>query len=240
VAISSSAIPSARQALASHVSLVRVAALLASLAACGKSGSAEGFGSEDDASPGETPSGDDAAGTVVGFGSGANDGGVFAHTDASAANDSGFCDLGAAGSFATDQDLNLFGQIVYFEDGGSLPAGRYRATYADGCMKYDYIFNWQVQASAPDAGGGGFWFVGDTSDDRIVMPPGTTMSYPAFDDCVAANLAVPPEEFDFDGGKLGVWLNDNPYVDNVAGENGRNPKWQLTLLGACPPYLAPK
>jgi hypothetical protein len=51
---------------------------------------------------------------------------------------------------------------------------------------------------------------------------------------------VPPEEFQFDGGKLGVWLNDNPYLDNVAGDDGGNPKWQLTLLGTCPPYLAPR
>ncbi len=107
-------------------------------------------------------------------------------------------------------------------------------------MKYDFIFNWQVNSSAPDAGGGGFWFVGDTSDDRIAMPPGTIVQYPTFDGCVAANLAVPPQEFDFDGGKIGVWLNDNPYIDNVAGDDGGNPRWQLTLLGVCPPNLAPK
>jgi hypothetical protein len=44
-------------------------------------------------------------------------------------------------------------------------------------------------------------------------------------------------EFDFDGGPLGVWLNDTPYLDNVAGDNGRNPAWSLVFLQACPPNL---
>jgi hypothetical protein len=40
------------------------------------------------------------------------------------------------------------------------------------------------------------------------------------------------------GGKLGIALDDNPYDDNVAGEDGRNPKWTLTLLvEECPPDL---
>ncbi len=178
--------------------------------------------------------------------SGSSDGGTFVAKDASRndgatnGNNTGVCKLGSAASFATADDLNLFGQIVYYEDGGALPKGRYRATYVGGCMKYDFIFNWQVQGSLPDAGGGGFWFVGDTSDDRVVMAPGLITSYADFGACVSANLAVPPEEFDFDGGKLGVWLNDNPYSDNVAGEDGGNPKWQLTLLGVCPPNLVPQ
>ena len=32
--------------------------------------------------------------------------------------------------------------------------------------------------------------------------------------------------------------NDSPYDDNSAGDNGRNPKWKLTLLiEECPPDL---
>jgi hypothetical protein len=195
-------------------------------------------------SPADALVGADAATGTTGDDSGAPstfvppaDAGVF-QSDAGPTD--GVCDLGSAASFATSADLNLFGQIVYYEDGGALPPGRYRLSYVGGCMKYDFIFNWQVQASPPDAGGGGFWLVGDTSDDRIVMPPGLTTSYPVFADCVRANQGVPPEEFQFDGGKLGVWLNDNPYLDNTAGDDGGNPKWQLTLLGTCPPYLAPK
>ncbi len=107
-------------------------------------------------------------------------------------------------------------------------------------MKYDFIFGWQVQSQPPGPNAGGFWFVGDTSDERIVMPPGLTTQYDDFGACVTANLAVAPEEFDFDGGTIGVWLNDNPYVDNVEGPDGGNPSWSLRLLAQCPPYLAPK
>jgi hypothetical protein len=49
---------------------------------------------------------------------------------------------------------------------------------------------------------------------------------------------MPVVEFDFAGGKLGLWLDDAPYQDNAAGVDGRNPKWQLTLLvEECPPDL---
>jgi hypothetical protein len=216
-----------------------LAAVAIHLSGCGSS-PAPGF-TDADASGGggdEAQPEGDAGSLEAPFDAGAfaTDAGADAGTGASG----GTCGLGAAASFATNADLDLFGQIVYYEDGGALPKGRYRAKYVGGCMKYDFIFDWQVQASARDAGGGGFWFVGDTSDDRIVMAPGATMSYADFDACVAASLAIPAEEFDFDGGKIGVWLNDNPYQDNVAGEDGGNPKWQLTLLGTCPPNIVPQ
>lgn len=217
--------------------------LLIVLGGCGNAASNGGILVGDDdvdgaANPGP---GDDADGADSPVGT--FDGGVFVGSDAGA-SDAGagtaLCDLGAAGSFATADDLNLFGQIVYYEDGGALPPGRYRATYVDGCMKYDFVFGWQVQATAPAPNAGGFWFVGDTSDDRIAMAPGQLSMYGAFDDCVTANLATPPQEFDFDGGKMGVWLSDNPYSDNLAGTDGRNPKWQLTYLAKCPPNLGPR
>lgn len=149
------------------------------------------------------------------------------------------CQLGAAGSFATDQQLDLFGDVIYFAQGQELPPGRYRATYEDGCMKYNAIFQWTVNASASD----GWWLVGDSSSDRVTVLPGTFPAvvfdgYASFAECVAANAALPPKEFEFGGGKLGIWLNDNPYLDNQAGEGGRNPKWSLTLLvDECPPDL---
>jgi hypothetical protein len=149
----------------------------------------------------------------------------------------GSCDLGSAASFATQQSLDLFGQIVYFDDGKTLPAGHYRVQYVDGCMKYSSAQDWAVQAYAD--GSDAFWLVGATSADRILMPPGTvgilvgSGGFATFDECVAANLALPPEEFDFAGGPIGVWLSDSLYSDNVAGTDGRNPKWSLTLLGDC-------
>jgi hypothetical protein len=224
--------------------MVFTAAALAAIATAGCGSRAGGF------SPGGGAEGSDGGGPAAAPSSDASPG--SAPLDASTTSgfhaptgaiDSGTCGLGSAASAATNESadtLNLFGQVVYYDDGGDLPKGHYEAKYLGGCMKYDWLFNWQVQGSGPDAGGGGFWFVGDTSSDRVVMAPGVTMSYADFDACVAANMTASPEEFDFDGGKLGIWLNDNPYTDNVAGPDGGNPRWQLTLLGACPPNVTPQ
>jgi hypothetical protein len=177
----------------------------------------------------------------------ASDAGTFrSEPDAAASEGGSACSLGSAASIATAENLNLFGQIVYYEDGGAFPPGRYRATYTDGCMKYDSLQDWTVQ---PGDGGGylpidpalGFWFVGRSTSDRIAKAPGTgglvvsSGAYSTFDECVAANLAQDaPVEFDFDGGSIGVWLDDNLYSDNQAGDNGRNPAWNLLLLQKCP------
>lgn len=148
------------------------------------------------------------------------------------------CELGEVSSTGTNQSLDLFGSIVYFADGIELPAGHYRITYVDGCMKYSAAQDWAVHAYAgadPD----GWWFVGNDQTQKVIVPPGTVGflvsngGFSTFDLCVAANLALPPVEFDFAGGKLGAWLQDAPYTDNVAGEGDRNPKWKLTLLGDC-------
>jgi hypothetical protein len=165
------------------------------------------------------------------------DGGVSTHGDAGPDGGS-TCDFGSAGSFATQTQLDLFGSIVYFSDGASLPAGRYRLSYVDGCMKYAGDQGWTIHAYAGGASAA-WWIVGDTSAARITVPPGTVGystaagAFTNFDDCVAANTALGPTEFDFEGGKLGVWLLDSNYGDNLAGVGGRNPRWQLTLLGAC-------
>lgn len=177
---------------------------------------------------------DAAAASAPDAGSPAYDGGQH---DASTSGQG--CQLGAAGSFATDQQLDLFGDVIYFAKGQVLPKGRYRATYEDGCMKYNNIFMWTVNANAGD----GWWLVGASSSERVTLLPGVFPAlvvdgFASFADCVAANKQLPAKEFEFAGGKLGIWLNDVPYQDNQAGEGGRNPKWSLTLLvDACPPGL---
>jgi hypothetical protein len=154
------------------------------------------------------------------------------------AGDGNTCDLGEVASSGTQDNLDLFGTVIYFGDGATLAAGRYRATYVDGCMKYAGSQDWTIHAYA-SAEPFGWWFVGETTADKIVAPPGTVGyatsngAFATFDECVTANLALAPLEFDFVGGKLGVWLQDSPYSDNMAGEGGRNPKWQLTLLAPC-------
>jgi hypothetical protein len=155
------------------------------------------------------------------------------------------CDLGSVGSFATDTSLDVFGQVVYYADGGALPSGQYRVSYVDGCMMYSSSGQgWTVNAyqGSPDS----WWLVGATTADRIVVPPGTVGwqvdagAFENFDDCVAASKLAAPVDFQFDGGPIGVWLQDSPYSDNVAGENGRNPKWDLTLLGGDCTALPPR
>jgi len=155
------------------------------------------------------------------------------------------CELGEVASSGTNQNLDLFGNVVYFADGIELPAGRYRVEYVDGCMKYSSAQDWAVHAYAgaePD----GWWLVGEDQTKKIVVPPGTVGflvqngGFATFDECVAANLLLPPSEFDFAGGKLGVWLQDSPYSDNLAGVDGRNPKWMLTLLGDCDRVTRPE
>ena len=151
----------------------------------------------------------------------------------------GGCSLGEASSLASDQSLDLFGSITYFAKGQELPAGRYRVAYEDGCMKFNPVLPWSVNNAASS----GWWLVGANSDQRIVNLPGNAdngflSSLAGFEECVAKNQQLSPKEFDFAGGKLGIWLDDGPYTDNQAGEGGRNPTWKLTLLvQRCPPGL---
>jgi hypothetical protein len=54
--------------------------------------------------------------------------------------------------------------------------------------------------------------------------------FSTFGTCVAENRTRAPIEFAFGGGRLGVWLADEPYRDNLSGEDGRNPTWRLIKL----------
>jgi hypothetical protein len=185
---------------------------------------------EPDAGDAGPDAGDEDGGDLDG---GAVDAGVL---DGGAA-DAG-CVIGEASSFATDGDLDLFGQIVYFAKGESLPPGQYQVSYVDGCMKYNAAQGWAVHAFAPGSNFN-WWLVGETSSDRVVAPPGTigfrvgAGGFEDFEACVMANRALDPITFDFAGGRLGVWLQDSPYQDNVTGLNNRNPKWKLSRLSGC-------
>lgn len=153
--------------------------------------------------------------------------------DASAdlGNDAG-CGLGEASSTATSGELDLFGTPAYFNDGLPLPAGRYRVTYLDGCMMYGSGQGWTVNAYASDQA---CWYViGETTGDRIVVPPGTigyapgSGAFASFDDCVAASRTIAPVEFELAAEqRVGIWLLDSPYSDNMAGVDGNNPRWRL-------------
>ena len=141
------------------------------------------------------------------------------------------CTFGQAASQASATDLGLFGTPAYFNNDQPLPAGTYRLTYVDGCMKYGSGQGWTVNAYAN--GTDAWWLVGATTADKILVLPGTAGYAPdagAFSDfasCVAASLLSAPVTFNHTGGVLGVWLQDNPYSDNTAGEDDRNPTWRL-------------
>ena len=124
-----------------------------------------------------------------------------------------------------------FGATVSWNGGAPLPAGHYRVTYVDGCMKYSTAQGWTVNAYAngPDT----LWVVG--SGARLAPAPGTVGflvgqgGFSTFDACVSANESEDaPLELDFAGGTLGLELADSPYADNVAGESGRNPTYRLS------------
>jgi hypothetical protein len=100
--------------------------------------------------------------------------------------------------------------------------GHYRIDYVDGCMKYGGGQGWTIHAYA--GGSYAWWFVGATSSEQVVQPPGTVGfsvgagAYAEFEECVAANLLLSPVEFDFAGGKLGGLA----HVDGL-GHGQRNP-----------------
>ena len=129
---------------------------------------------------------------------------------------------------------DVFGKVVYWNGGAPLPAGHYRVTYVDGCMKYSSGQDWSVNAydGAPDS----YWLVTGAMTE-LAVPPGTvgfiqgSGGFASFDACVAANASDPAVDLDFPGGTLGVWLQDDPYSDNVPGVAGRNPTWHLS---SCP------
>ena len=141
------------------------------------------------------------------------------------------CSYGVAESSATASDLSLFGTAAYFNGGQPLPAGHYVVTYVDGCMKYGSGQGWTVNAYAD--GHDGWWLVGATTSDKLLVLPGTVGyaagagAFDAFEDCVTASKLSTPVTFTHAGGVLGIWLQDSPYSDNSAGENDRNPAWRL-------------
>ncbi|MFT3921818.1 MAG: hypothetical protein QM778_04725 [Myxococcales bacterium] len=132
------------------------------------------------------------------------------------------------------------GTVSYFRGGATLPAGKYRVEYVDGCMRWgpDVLgFGWTIHANANHGEPGGVCqLVGATHDDVIATLPGVNQSpgYATYDACVAANRGIAPLEFDFAGGKLGAWVYDVNPAGNLGGEGqgacGVSPTWRLIAL----------
>lgn len=148
------------------------------------------------------------------------------------------CAFGMAQSRATASNLDLFGAVVYFNGGQPVPAGTYRVRYLDGCFKYGANQGWTVHGYAD---GRSTWYViRETMANKVVVPPGNVGfmlgagGWPSFEDCVNASRMMPPRDFAHSGGRLGIWLEDEIYGDNTAGESGRNPSWELLRVDCTP------
>ena len=84
---------------------------------------------------------------------------------------------------------------AYFSAATSLPAGRYRIAYVDGSDEIDANWAWTVQG-APNFQ---FVLIGASTTNVLGVLPGTVATiafgvtgYLNFDDCTAANRALPP------------------------------------------------
>ena len=141
---------------------------------------------------------------------------------------------------------SILGVPVWFAGGAPLEPGIYRIENQGGCMRYGPAQNWAANAYAD--GVVSWWIIGSTISDQLLIPPGTVGfervsggadrdvgSFSDFDQCDAANRALPPADFNFRGGKMGLWLKDEIYGDNREGEGGNNPYWTLSVITtSCP------
>ena len=141
------------------------------------------------------------------------------------------CDRDAGPGLPVDltPDINDNAE-TYFAAGADLPAGPYRVTYVDGCIRYDpTIYWWAVNGSFNFE----YMLAGATTADAIQVAPGV-VSLPgntSFDDCVAASQGL-SVDITLAGGKLGIYNNDFKPSDNLPSMSGENPTWRLERL--CP------
>lgn len=142
------------------------------------------------------------------------------------------CNLGAVTG-------DVFGRAAYFAHGAVLAPGRYRVRFVDGCMKYNPSQGWTVNGYGlwnPEGHNNHWWFVNDRQNLPAILPPGNVGfrhgegGFETFEECVEASRQLPPVDISFQGGTLGVWLEDVPYGDNLPGPSGRSPTWQLECL----------
>jgi hypothetical protein len=155
--------------------------------------------------------------------------------------DGGAADSGASGACPPDASTiapetvtpdYLDNAVAYFADGGALPPGHYSVSYVSGCVKYNGYSNFTVNGQSTFE----YQIVGDSPANPIAVAPGTValgipFGYVDLASCEAANLALPPVSFDFDGGKLGIFNNDFQPPDNVIDPDGGAPTWRLS--GGC-------
>jgi len=120
------------------------------------------------------------------------------------------------------------GQVKYINGGASLPAGDYVAIFDRGCMQFSSGAKWTV--SEGTTGTYQWYLVGQQTSLRIAELPGTKSRFDTFLECQTANKQL-VAQFHHNGGKIGVWLKDSPYNDNVAGQYP--PTWVIGRKTSC-------
>jgi hypothetical protein len=177
---------------------------------------------------GYVPSGELDAGSLDGA-SGA-DGGAPMQGDGAAEDAARTCSLPERVSLpeelTSEVQGDLLAPIVYYAGGAPLPAGRYRVSYVDGCFTCCVTID-------------SFVLVGDDVFSIVAQLPGGSsegLDVAPVASCPVRGAPYPDIEFEFAGGKLGIWLSDAVATENSDGDGagGRNPTWRLTLLEACP------
>lgn len=176
------------------------------------------------------------------------DAGTPPKNECSSLADAGACKLSDGIELPEDVTAGPVGVVQHFANGAALPSGRYRLQYVDGCAKYDLPgAGWTVHGALGDVvlGNGAYWLI-DEDDELVVLTPGTggvsvgTGPYPytayaTYEECVAANCALPSVDFDFAGGVLGLRLGEGVPFAYISGETagGRAPTFRLSHLDPC-------
>lgn len=116
----------------------------------------------------------------------------------------------------------------YFGSSFNYPAGFYRVTYTGGALQYNPAFDFGLNDSAIHR----FTILYNDGAVEVVAP---ALDYQKFATQAAleSHNAGQFVEFTHAGGKIGVYLEDFPYSDNVPGSP--NPTYQLSRICTAPP-----
>lgn len=113
--------------------------------------------------------------------------------------------------------------VTYFNSGFHWPAGNYRVEYIEGALKYNPAFNWGLNDSTAHC-----FRVVHNNGTASIMGPALDFQRFATQALLEAHNTGQVVEFVHTGGTIGVFLDDFPYEDNIAGDP--NPTFRLSKI----------
>jgi hypothetical protein len=124
----------------------------------------------------------------------------------------------------------LSGTVSYFKDGTDFGAGTYQIGYSTGAYQYNPlpVYGWTVNGNTSIESPINGYTPGFKITDgvgNVIDAPGNTDEYDTPMQCQAANVGLQVLYTHSGGNPIGVYLNDMPYYDNVAGSP--NPTFTL-------------